>query len=109
MYWCSRIAVGAFSLLVVAGCAETKTESEEHVGEATYIKYCASCHNAGVADAPKLGDAKKWDYRLKKGREALLQSTIDGIPPGMPKKGLCLSCSEQQLEDAIDYMLEAVE
>lgn len=104
------LLVGILSLLVVPGCAETAKETAgEHAGKATYVKYCASCHNAGVADAPKLGDQDAWGYRLKKDRSELLQSTIDGIPPGMPKKGLCLSCSDQQLADAIDYMLVAVE
>ena len=97
------------AMLSLIGCAEQEDLPVEHPGLETYMKYCASCHNAGVADAPKLGDPDKWEWRVKKGREALLQTTIDGIPPGMPKKGLCLSCSEEQLADAIDYMLAAIE
>ena len=97
------------TLLGLIGCAEQEELPVEHPGLQTYMKYCASCHNAGVADAPKLGEADQWEPRIEKGRAALLQTTIDGIPPGMPKKGLCMSCSEEQLVDAIDYMLEAVD
>lgn len=102
---CVLICFGALGLI---GCAEQEELPVEHPGLQTYTKYCASCHNAGVADAPKLGAADQWESRIEKGREALLQTTIDGIPPGMPKNGLCMSCSEEQLSDAIDYMLAAV-
>ena len=96
-------------MLSLAGCAEQEEPSAEHPGLQTYMQYCASCHNAGVADAPRLGAADEWEGRIEKGRDVLLQATIDGIPPGMPIKGLCMSCSEEQLVDAIDYMLVAVE
>ena len=101
------VFVGLTTLALI-GCAEKETDLTEHPGLQTYTKYCASCHNAGIADAPKLGDRDKWQWRVSKGPDALLQTTIDGIPPGMPKKGMCMSCSDEQLVDAIDYMLAAV-
>ncbi len=76
-----------------------------HPGEAVYQRFCFSCHAAGVAGAPKTGDAEAWAPRLAKGRDQLLQSTIEGMPPGMPERGLCFDCSDQELADAIDYML----
>ena len=102
------VFIGIVTLGLI-GCAEQEELSAEHPGLQTYMKYCASCHNAGVADAPKLGEADQWKSRIEKGSDALLQATIDGIPPGMPKKGLCMSCSEEQLVDAIDYMLDALD
>jgi cytochrome c5 len=30
---------------------------------------------------------------------------LQGLPPGMPPKGLCMQCSEGELSAAIDYML----
>lgn len=82
-------------------------ETTEHPGKRTYERYCFSCHAAGVADAPMFGDRASWGTRLEKGEDALLQSVIDGMPPGMPVMGLCYACSEEQLRDSIDYMLEA--
>ena len=35
----------------------------------------------------------------------MLQSTVEGMPPGMPERGLCFNCSDEQLTAAIDYML----
>lgn len=72
-------------------------------GEAIYQRYCFSCHAAGVAGAPRTGDAEVWSPRMAKGREALLRSTIDGMV-GMPAMGLCFDCSEQELADAISHM-----
>lgn len=95
--------------LGVLGCSNSDEVSDEHPGEATYDRYCRTCHHAGIADSPKFGDAEAWTSRIEKGRDVLLQTTIDGIPPGMPVKGLCLSCSEEDLANAIDYMILAVE
>lgn len=72
-------------------------------GAAIYQRYCFSCHAAGVAGAPRTGDAEAWSPRMAKGRDALLRSTIDGMV-GMPAMGLCFDCSEQELVDAIGHM-----
>ena len=77
-----------------------------HPGEKIYQQYCFSCHTPGVSGAPKLGDAEQWAPRIAKGRELLLKTTIDGIPPAMPARGLCSDCTDEQLMDAIDYMIE---
>lgn len=76
-----------------------------HPGAQTYTRYCFSCHAAGVAGAPKVGEADAWVERIAKGRELLLANSIEGMPPGMPAKGLCSSCTAEQLDQAIDYMI----
>ena len=84
--------------------ADGEASSEVHrSGAAIYQRYCFSCHAAGVAGAPKAGDAGAWTSRLAKGQDALLRSTIDGMV-GMPAMGLCFDCSERELAGAIDYM-----
>jgi cytochrome c5 len=47
-------------------------------GKDVYAAQCAACHSAGVAGAPKLGDAAAWAPRLKTGYEALLTSALKG-------------------------------
>ena len=89
-----------------AGVAKS-VEPPPPPGEVTYNRFCFSCHAAGIAGAPKTGLAEAWEARLAKGRAALLQSTIVGIAPGMPPKGLCAQCTEDELAAAIDYMLPA--
>ena len=83
--------------------------ASEPDGEGIYNKFCFSCHAAGVAGAPKLGDAETWAPRLAQGRELLLKHTIEGIAPGMPAKGLCNQCSDEDLAAALDYMLESLD
>ncbi|MDA1073379.1 MAG: c-type cytochrome [Proteobacteria bacterium] len=90
--------------VLLSGCGEP---GEVAAGEETYNRYCFSCHAAGLAGAPKTGIADMWAPRLAKGREVLLATTIEGIAPGMPPRGLCQECTDAQLNDAIGFMLSA--
>ena len=99
------------SLLLLAACSEPGPGTADgaavtvHPGKEVYERYCFSCHAAGVAGAPKTGDPASWEPRVAKGMDRLVQSTVEGMPPGMPEMGLCFGCSEEQLSEAIDYML----
>ena len=75
-------------------------------GEAIYGQYCFACHDSGVADAPKLGDVAAWSERAAKGMEALLDSSLNGINL-MPALGTCMSCTPEEMESAIQYILDA--
>ncbi|MGA1676823.1 MAG: c-type cytochrome [Pseudomonadales bacterium] len=101
-------SAGATMLMALAGCGspsgDASNTSAAHPGEATYTRYCFSCHAAGIAGAPRAGDTEQWAPRLAKGSDALLASTIAGIVPGMPARGLCNQCSDEELANAIDYM-----
>lgn len=77
-------------------------------GEGIYNKFCFSCHAAGVAGAPKLGDADSWAPRIAQGRDILMKHVIEGMPPGMPAKGLCNQCSDEELSASLDYMLDSL-
>ncbi len=91
-------AAGAVTTVATAGGASV---------ESNYNKSCATCHNAGVAGAPKFGDAAAWAPRVEKGMGMLYASTINGLPPAMPQKGLCFSCSDDDLRALVDYMVSA--
>lgn len=47
-------------------------------GDAVYKAQCAACHDAGLAGAPKFGDAAAWGPRVATGYEALLTSALKG-------------------------------
>ena len=47
-------------------------------GEQVFAAQCGACHTAGVAGAPKLGDATAWAPRIKMGYEVLLTSALKG-------------------------------
>jgi len=73
---------------------------------ALYNKSCVTCHGAGVAGAPIAFKADSWADRVAAGMPALYQSAISGKPPGMPAKGMCFTCSDNELRALVDYMLE---
>ena len=56
-------------------------------GEEVYKAQCSACHAAGVAGAPKFGDAEAWAPRIKTGFEALLQSALKGKNAMGPQGG----------------------
>ena len=81
--------------------------SGEVDGESTYNQACFSCHAAGVAGAPKLGDADVWTDRIAKGTDVLYDHSINGFN-AMPPKGGFMNLSDEQVRAAVDYMLEQV-
>ena len=55
-------------------------------GEEVFKVQCTACHSAGVAGAPKLGDASAWGPRIGTGLEALVKSALQG-KGAMPAQG----------------------
>jgi cytochrome c5 len=47
-------------------------------GEAVYQGQCLACHGAGLAGAPKIGDAAAWAPRIATGFDALWNSALKG-------------------------------
>jgi cytochrome c5 len=70
---------------------------------AKYDKSCKVCHAAGVAGAPKTGDAAAWAPHLAKGMDVLLQSVHNGLN-AMPPKGMCFDCTDEDYTALIKYM-----
>lgn len=85
--------------------ATAAADDSSAVGEDIYLKACKNCHDLGVANAPKLGDDAAWAARIAKGNDALLQSVMKGLN-AMPPKGACMSCSDEELRSAMEYMVE---
>ncbi len=74
-------------------------------GQVVYDSKCATCHATGAAGAPKMGDVAAWTPRLAKGMDVIYTSAIAGFN-GMPAKGLCFDCSDDEIKASVDYMLE---
>ncbi|MFT4863469.1 MAG: cytochrome c5 [Pseudohongiellaceae bacterium] len=81
-------------------------ESESFDATAKYQSTCFACHGTGAAHAPEVGDVIEWEIRLDKGLETLVQNTISGLNGIMPARGLCTDCSDDQLKQIVEYMLE---
>ena len=76
-------------------------------GKALYENYCSGCHASGAGGAPKYGDAANWTPVLKGGINKVYDNAIKGVG-GMPAKGTCVSCNDQDIKQAVDYMVASV-
>ena len=56
-----------------------------------------------------MGDVAAWEPRLAKGMDVLYDSVFNGLAPGMPARGLCMACSDEDLKAIVDYMVASVE
>ncbi len=76
--------------------------------EATYMMSCFACHSTGAAGAPKVGDgnADAWAPRMEKGMEAVVANAINGLNT-MPPKGLCFTCTDEDLAALVTYMVSS--
>jgi cytochrome c5 len=92
-------------VVLLAGCSGEQSEATPKDGEKVYQQFCFSCHATGVGGAPRVGDPTAWAPSIAQGKDVMLQKSITGIPPGMPPRGLCSLCTDEDLAAAIDYMV----
>lgn len=76
--------------------------------EATYMMSCFACHSTGAAGAPKVGagNADAWAPRMEKGMDAVVSNAINGLN-SMPAKGLCFTCTDEDLAALVAYMVDS--
>jgi len=90
------------------GTAAAVVASGPKSGEEVYNQFCFACHATGASDAPLFADSEAWAPRIAKGMETLMGSTLNGIGM-MPPKGTCMGCSDEELQAAVDYMVDQVQ
>ncbi|MDX1605592.1 MAG: c-type cytochrome, partial [Candidatus Competibacterales bacterium] len=73
-------------------------------GEQVYNSVCAACHNSGVLNAPKLGDAGAWEERYQKGLDQLVDNAINGYNQ-MPARGGNAALSDAEVRASVVYLL----
>jgi len=110
--------VGLFVLVASFATAISADNSQQQVqlaqltdgfdAEATYMMSCFACHSTGAAGAPKVGDgnADAWAPRMEKGMEAVVANAINGLNT-MPPKGLCFTCTDEDLAALVTYMVSS--
>ena len=102
-----QIAVATmFALLVslvgrTAHAGDVVTTEE---AELIYNRTCVVCHGEGVGGAPQPGIKSDWEYRLSFGLEDVYLNAIEGLGPTMPPRGLCMDCSDAQVQAVVDLM-----
>ncbi len=113
----SFIILAIFSCAIITGCGENTTGSKnessqknatEHPEGLIIVKNnCKVCHAQGINGAPIIGNKKMWGPRLDKGIEALANNAASGIGL-MPAKGGKTDLTDEQIRQAVAYMLEQV-
>jgi len=83
-------------------------ETEERSGEEIYNSKCAGCHTSGVMGAPKYASLEDWAPRVDLGLEKLTLSAIAG-KGGMPARGACMDCSDNEIKVTVQYILDSLE
>jgi cytochrome c5 len=72
-------------------------------GEAIYTSTCAACHGAGVAGAPKFGEAGAWTARIAQGYDTIVKHAVEGLR-AMPAKGGNPDLDDVEVARAVVYM-----
>lgn len=78
-------------------------------GETVFKSACFACHDTGAAGAPKRGDKAAWEPRIAQGIATLKQHAIAGFQGKsgvMPPRGTCATCSDEEIENAIHFMID---
>lgn len=98
---------------IAAGCTMMTAQADYDLsdGSTVYNQACAACHAAGVAGAPKSGDAQAWEDRLDKGMATLIEHSIEGFRGDagfMPPRGGRSGLSDEEVSNAVAYMINEV-
>ncbi|WP_279243546.1 c-type cytochrome [Candidatus Litorirhabdus singularis] len=88
------------------GAVAVAASSGPRSGEDVYNAACMACHSTGAGGAPMRGDVTAWADRIAKGPDALYDSGINGFGVGMIAKGGCMSCSDEEVRAAVDFMVD---
>lgn len=101
-----RIApAGHVSMAGQVAVASAGGSASARDGGDIYATNCVACHSSGVAGAPKFGDVDAWAARLENGLETVYTNAINGIR-GMPMRGTCMDCSDDEVKAAVDHILD---
>ncbi len=111
--------------LIIAACSDPNTaktpkmphfgDPELAAGRSIWMGTCRNCHLVGVAGAPAVTNQAAWQPRIEKGLPALISSAMNGIndpetgKPRMPPRGGNSRLGDDQVRQAVEYMVASVE
>jgi cytochrome c5 len=104
----ARVAVAGKDNSALTPPVEAVAVMADMAGDEVYNQACVACHGAGIAGAPKFGDAAAWGPRVAQGAETLHQHAIAGFQGKnglMPPKGGRADLSDQSIMNAVDYII----
>jgi len=87
--------------------ADTSTPKGALNGEQVYGQVCKTCHETGLAGAPKIGDQAAWRARIAQGEATLDQHAIAGYQGktgAMPAKGGNAGLTDDEVKRAVAFI-----
>ena len=111
------------TLIVITACNKADTKEQAPVdltflkthtfnidnGKRVFNQSCITCHLYGTGGATMLRDTDSWEILLsEKTMEEIYLNVLNGYigdKGPMPEKGSCIRCTEEDLLDAIEYIL----
>lgn len=90
-----------------ANTATAAAQPASDAGEKLYATTCKTCHETGLAGAPKFGDKAAWKDRIAQGNDTLHKHAIAGFTGKagtMPPKGGS-TAPDEEVKAAVDYMV----
>lgn len=103
------VKAGDAEPVVAPAVAAVEVEQAPRAGADVFNEACAACHVAGVAGAPRLGDASAWTDRIAQGMDTLVMHATKGFAGSagfMPAKGGRADLSDADVAAAVEYMVE---
>ncbi|MDR3323994.1 MAG: c-type cytochrome [Zoogloeaceae bacterium] len=88
-----------------AGVDTIGAASASKDGATVYAFICKTCHDIGLAGAPKKGDKAAWAPRIATGKESLYASALKGKGAMPPKGGAAAALSDEDVKAGVDYMV----
>lgn len=73
-------------------------------GAELYEAHCKLCHEKGLLNAPKFGDATDWAPRIAQGKETLYKHSVEGFKAMPPQADNGVTV--EQVHAAVDYMVD---
>lgn len=106
-----NLAIATYLKTVVSeeplGVPASKDQPTLKRGKQVYVNSCIICHQNGEMSAPVIGDSSNWYFRLQEsGLTGLYRHAVDGFN-SMPVKGACVTCSDNDVMSAVDYLLDS--
>jgi len=87
---------------------EAAEEVAGRSGEEIYNASCVACHGpatAALLGAPALGSNEDWAPRVEQGFDTLVEHSLQGLN-AMPPKGTCGDCTDAEMANTVQYMLD---
>lgn len=79
---------------------------DQRLGQQIYQQVCMACHDAGVMEAPKFGNAEDWAELIEEGYGVLVYESIKG-EGNMPPRGGNPALTDMEVAHAVAYLANA--